>query len=1156
MILNLFNNKPIDTGDIDKLVESYKNLNMEQTITQMRLDGIADEEIKATLAAQKYTQADIEQAVAVKANAAAINSDTVATKTNTRFKKIGTIATVAFNAALTSLISIGLSLAASGIISFFDSLITTQKELAEIAEESRNKINDLNDSFTNQKKTIKEYSEEYANLSQGVNLLTNKNASLSTEDYERFIEITNILADTFPTLKTNIDENGNAILGLSGNVDTIIGSLNDLIITQQKLANQEMSENLPNVYKDYQNTIEDINEKIEDQIDKQKRLKDARDLLLEYTGKPILDPQINKDYQNALRLFGVNAEDFNGGPNGYQPTNLTTDKQIIDKYNQLFTTSKQSIQNYETNLKTELAKLNQYIASYLSTDFDFTNLSNDLQIGITQLFQNFDYADLPDTIDSEDYNEVYSYLKSIYIDPISKISEEMEGKLNTIFNKPSDISNTEYIDLVNEIQNYFDSNNIKINLDFIVADEKELQQRLGKVISNISKNSPTEKDTLYNFMSDKGIDNSSEIEFFISVTSEAKSAEEAIELYTEALRKSKTYEVIDDESIIKGLTEIRNAYNTVSDAIKQYKENKHLTLETIESLLSLDDKYLKYLYDENGQLTLNTEAYNALTQAKLNEMYVSIVNDAINTINSLKTEEEAAHYLKIANFELTESNWDLAASEIAVAQASLEAEKAKGNKTSAREQSLQQIMEEAQNKVNLLKEATNGMKFNDFYKSNSSSSSSKKEFSKEFDWIENSVDNVSKSIENLNDKLSNTSSFKERLSLYDELIEKDKDLIETTKSAAKAYETEWEKAASKIGGKYKDKIVSGDIFDIETITNETLADNIDNAIELYDKWQSMLNKYNDSINQLTEDKRGKLQVGLELTEIKLDIHTIDNQEDLTAKLRNEYIKEEEEIKAKILKYNLELAETEEEKTLLQKEYNEYLKENQELIYQNNKQERDNKISYYDTRIQDIQNAIDLSENKGGQGTEKQYSQMNTYIEKQKEIERKNYEEALKMRNSQKYGTEKWDEYNEEVQAAQDNIYALTNAQIENNRAILQLPIKKIEEANEKLQEQLDIISDYKEKVETAIGAASNIVQNQIDVLNKEKETTTDFWDSQIESINEQKDALTKANEEIKNQLALEKAQYEFEKAKNQKTTKVKIYALYYSNIVYESSYIG
>ena len=118
---------------------------------------------------------------------------------------------------------------------------------------------------------------------------------------------------------------------------------------------------------------------------------------------------------------------------------------------------------------------------------------------------------------------------------------------------------------------------------------------------------------------------------------------------------------------------------------------------------------------------------------------------------------------------------------------------------------------------------------------------------------------------------------------------------------------------------------------------------------------------------------------------------------------------------------------------------------------------------------------------------------------------------------------------EQLPIAEDNIYQLVTAQIENNRAILKLPIQAIEEQNEVLQERLDILNETKGKIEDSISSASNIIQNQIDVLNKQKEATEEYWDAQIESINEQKNALTEANEEIEHKLALEKAQYELEK---------------------------
>ena len=1147
MILNIFKDASESKGNIDDLVKSYKNLNIEQTVAKMKADELAEAEIRATLSKQGYVEADIEQAIALKNSNAAKTTNITLTKLQSAGYATLTVLAKAANIALNAGIGILISLVATGVIKWLDDFINREEKLAEAAREARDKIEELNESFVNQKKTVSDYANEYAELAQGVDLLTNKNLSLSTEDYERFLELSNTLSETFPTLTKRVDDNGNAILDLGGNVDSIVGSLNNLIEAQQRLANQDIAKEFPKVYEEYYSVLEKTNSDIEEQLKEQEELAKARDTLLGSSFIPLNDTQGEEDYYEALRKLGFDnfGELITTNEDGvigklFNVDNLDSDEDVIEKYNELFDKSLENVKVYNDNLQIKSSELNRAMSALLSTDYDFTNNLNtsEIQAGVTELFNSFDLSSLPEEIDASSGEQVYNYLRKIYLLPISKLSDDVQEELSKVFSKPADMPDVDYIDLVDEMQSYFDEHNIEISLDFIVEDEKDLQERLSNVISNITDNIEVDKDLLTGFLNTEGIDTSSEIEFFIDVTKGAESATEAINMYSEAVKKSKEYADIDNDAIIDGLSEIRSAYNTVADAVEQYRKTKHLTLETIENLLSLDDKYLTYLYDENGQLTLNTEAYNALTQAKLNEMYVSIVNDAMQTIDSLSNEADATHYLKLMNMELTEVNWDLASSELAVAQAELEVEKARGNKTSAREQAFADVIAEAQKRVNLLKEATTGMKFDDFYDSGSSSKKTKDEFSKEFDWIENSVDNVNRVITNLNETLSNTTGFKERLKAYDDLIKADSKLIETTKKAASAYEQEWIKASSKISSGYKNKIVSGKTFSVETITNETTADNIDAAQDAYEKWQSMLQQYNKAVQQKVEDEQGRVQVLLDLEQIRLDILSLENQEKMTAKEKNDYIKQEASLKKNILKYNLQLAESEEEKKKLQKEYNEYLKENQTLIYENNKEERDNKISYYDSRIQDIQNAIDLSEARGGQGTENQYAQMNEYIEKQKEFERQNYDAALKMRSNATYGTEEWDKYNQEIQTAQDNIYELTTAQIENNRAILKLPIQAIEEQNEVLQERLDILNETKGKIEDSISSASNIVQSQIDVLSEQKNATEEYFDSQIEAINEHKNALSKANEEIEHQLALEKAQYELEKAYGQKTTKI------------------
>ncbi|MDE6851260.1 MAG: hypothetical protein K2J67_02065 [Lachnospiraceae bacterium] len=94
---------------------------------------------------------------------------------------------------------------------------------------------------------------------------TGENIDLPKEEYERFLELSNQLAETFPNIGYTIDENGNRITGLSGSIDEITQSINDLVQAQQLLTHQEISDNMKDAYKktkedvtNYKNEIENL----------------------------------------------------------------------------------------------------------------------------------------------------------------------------------------------------------------------------------------------------------------------------------------------------------------------------------------------------------------------------------------------------------------------------------------------------------------------------------------------------------------------------------------------------------------------------------------------------------------------------------------------------------------------------------------------------------------------------------------------------------------------------------------------------------------------------------------------------------------------------------------------------------------------------------
>src|SRR5699024_2151625 len=70
------------------------------------------------------------------------------------------------------------------------------------------------------KNTIDSIKDDYERLADGVNVL-GENVFLSTEEYTRYNEITNQIADMFPQLIQGYTDEGNAIIKHKGNVEEL-----------------------------------------------------------------------------------------------------------------------------------------------------------------------------------------------------------------------------------------------------------------------------------------------------------------------------------------------------------------------------------------------------------------------------------------------------------------------------------------------------------------------------------------------------------------------------------------------------------------------------------------------------------------------------------------------------------------------------------------------------------------------------------------------------------------------------------------------------------------------------------------------------------------------------------------------------------------------
>ena len=124
-------------------------------------------------------------------------------------------------------------------------------------------------------------------------------------------------------------------------------------------------------------------------------------------------------------------------------------------------------------------------------------------------------------------------------------------------------------------------------------------------------------------------------------SSSSKSAEQEIDVMSELSSQMDKL-----QSAYKSLCEIRDTYN----------ESGKITMDQYQELTDMGFGFLANLIDENGQLGVNAQAFEKLSNAKLQEMQIQLARNAIDTINGIKSETEAVEYLTYANENLRDAS--------------------------------------------------------------------------------------------------------------------------------------------------------------------------------------------------------------------------------------------------------------------------------------------------------------------------------------------------------------------------------------------------------------------------------------------------------------------------------------------------------------------
>jgi len=438
------------------------------------------------------------------------------------------------NTALNAGIFLIASLAIQGIAKALDNYIHRVEKARERTSELFDEFKEMNDTLADHKKTVAELASRYDELSKGVNLSTNDNLSLSTEEYEEFLNINEQLANSFPELAKGIDENGNSILTLGTKGITAKEQLEELLQTEEDLNNFRIAEGLNDAFEGVYTYIEEANEatnklsgSISDSSMAMSKLQDVAEngIKLSSENQLIFSGNINNqaelDYMDALtasvnefwksldgsriaeldsfginneNLFNFNRDDNTGAFEVYSnvynltPEELTVLENIIqDNVEDVsgalldsISTQSQKLQEKVQQGENAWRDFIPNLVSGMKSKQTFKDLDSDLQDIAVQIVEGLDYS-FATAMNEWNPDDPYAYIRDNLIVPMGDLSDDNKKKLQSSF---EDLFKLDAGNISQSNQEEI-SNLINIIADLLEKDPLELRIALGFDVEDI-----------------------------------------------------------------------------------------------------------------------------------------------------------------------------------------------------------------------------------------------------------------------------------------------------------------------------------------------------------------------------------------------------------------------------------------------------------------------------------------------------------------------------------------------------------------------------------------------------------------------------------------------------------------------------------------------
>lgn len=557
-------------------------------------------------------------------------------------------------------------------------------------EKITTEINDKKDAYTSHSTSVNKIKNEYYELADGVNSY-GENISLTSTQYERYIELSNEIAQMYPGLVKGYSAQNDAILECKNNVEALNKAMTDeknayyeTIVSKEQ---DSFGKALENIWTNQGRWGADDETYIT-------QIKALDQFVRNLNEKK--DTQLTPALSKALKGAGVEDLVKTGGGTEYGMSYLYNEINEKD-----LSTIISAVKNQQSVLKRQINDLvnNSFkpvLDAYIHyTDEQFSTLDSKSQALIEQY------------INSATWDNFYSKI----IDPEASTADNLESVKQTVSGIVKAFNNPELTNTLDEVQaqiddiksgkidvsGFKDLNNKVVNalsgIDGMNADTRELFVKvlfsdveiaddvdINKAIANITKrvvgNSKGEfipgtkvrRDTEEQIQSSKDVNEYLSTLDFSTIKqiynsdvalNNLKDVQKLVEKIKAEASNGFSFK-ISTEDANKSLESTFSAFNTVKSAISEYSENGTLSFSTLQSLLSLDSSYIDMLINEQGELDLTSNKFRELAKAQLEKLKVSYLQASLDEVNQLENETQVLEYLKKNQQGATESALNLA----------------------------------------------------------------------------------------------------------------------------------------------------------------------------------------------------------------------------------------------------------------------------------------------------------------------------------------------------------------------------------------------------------------------------------------------------------------------------------------------------------------